>query len=62
MLVPLMLQSSRSLKGDHVPSFMILPIQRVPRYKLLLEGVVCMAYQAEPHIMSYIVCFFHMHA
>ena len=51
------LQSSRSLKGDHVPSFMILPIQRVPRYKLLLEGVVYTACQTHMYFISYSVSF-----
>ena len=49
------LQSSRSLKGDHVPSFMILPIQRVPRYKLLLEGVYTLC--SSPCRATHYYCF-----
>lgn len=37
-------QSHSFCHGNEAPSFMILPVQRVPRYKLLLQGEYALLY------------------
>ena len=41
--LPLLIQSSALCKGLPISSYMLCPIQRIPRYKLLLEGIHCIA-------------------